>query len=248
MSVKLTVLVPDPHVPRHNRKAVDAVLSFMEDNPVDRLVFLGDFLNFDSLSTHRRYEEQSDTIADCFRAGNMLLDEFERVIPSQASKDYFLGNHEDRLDTLLLNPGDRRVEAFKGLTSVDDGLRLTERGYQIIPYGDTLQLGKIYITHGWTAAVTHARQVAVKAGENIVYGHTHDVQVYTHHSLKNRPRMAASVGCLCDLDPRWMKGAPNKWVHGFGVLYHWGTQGMFSLYPVVIVNGKFVWAGKLYGA
>jgi hypothetical protein len=38
----------------------------------------------------------------------------------------------------------------------------------------------------------------------------------------------------------------NRWVNAFGVLYV-RDDGLYNLYVPVIINGKFVFEGKIFG-
>lgn len=248
-SIRFGVVIPDMHVPMQNKRAVAAIGQFLADHPPDLFINLGDFLDFGGLSRHQRHSsKQPETIAESFHWGNEQLDEFDMLLPSKkrCRRVYILGNHEDRLDALLNNPPDRRIEAFSGLVSVSGGLNLQERGYEVIPYGKIFSVGKANFTHGWYAGLSHAKQTAERTGVNLIYAHAHDLQVYTHFTLGGLPRIVASLGCLCDLNPGWLRGKPNKWVHAFGVV-EFMEGGLFTLHPIPIIKGKFSWNGVTYG-
>ena len=53
------------------------------------------------------------------------------------------------------------------------------------------------------------------------------------------------LGCLCHKNPDYLKNKPNKWAHGFAVLYVY-DDGMFDVDIKRIVNGKFIYNNKLY--
>ncbi len=248
--IRFGVVVPDLHVPKHSKAAVAAVQEFIEANPPDLFIQLGDLLDFSGLSRHtRRDSRPTETILESFERGNELLDEFDMLLPGPkyCRRVITLGNHEDWLDQLLNNPPDRRVEAFRGLVSVKSGLRLVERGYEVIPYGKVFRIGKANFTHGWYAGLTHAKQTAERTGINLIYGHAHDLQVYTHFTLGGLPRIVASLGCLCDLNPSYLRGKPNKWVHAFGVV-EFMNNGLFTLHAIPIIKGRFSWNGVVYGS
>ena len=58
-----------------------------------------------------------------------------------------------------------------------NALRLKERGYKYYEYNEPLKLGKVSFIHGAFATNLHAKKHLLAYGENIIYGHTHDVQV-----------------------------------------------------------------------
>jgi hypothetical protein len=55
-----------------------------------------------------------------------------------------------------------------------------------------------------------------------------------------------SCGCLCNLNPDFMKNRPNKWVNGFNYCYLDEESGLFWDTQVTIVDGKFYTMGRRY--
>ena len=75
---------------------------------------------------------------------------------------------------------------------------------------------------------------------------THDFQAYTKIFADDIGyHTAQSIGCLCNKSPAFKWGKANRWVNAFGIIYL-RESGMFNLYVPIIIEGKFVYAGKLF--
>jgi len=84
--------------------------------------------------------------------------------------------------------------------------------------------------------------------KSVAYAHTHDVQLFTKSFSDDAGfHSAQSIGCLCNKAPEFMRGRGNNWVNGFGILYV-REDGNYNLYVPIIINGKFTYAGKTFGA
>jgi hypothetical protein len=55
-----------------------------------------------------------------------------------------------------------------------------------------------------------------------------------------------SVGCLCNLNPYFMRNKPNAWVHGLDFTYLDTSDGTFADNPVIIVKNRFWANGRRY--
>ena len=53
------------------------------------------------------------------------------------------------------------------------------------------------------------------------------------------------VPCLCTKGPKYGEGSPNRWVQGFNYGYL-GSDGSYSDYIALIVNGRAIVEGKEY--
>jgi len=106
-------------------------------------------------------------------------------------------------------------------------------------------IGKLRLIHGEYTGQYHAAKTSNSYSKNVVYGHTHDIQSFTKITNDGDIHQAQSIGCLCQLSPGYMKGRPNKWVNGFGVLYT-RDDGTFNVYTVIISNNKFTFNDKTY--
>jgi len=97
----------------------------------------------------------------------------------------------------------------------------------------------------WCVNVKNGTLVVRRNERATITQNTHDIQNFTKFNYKQRPIIGSSMGCLCGLDPEWRKGRPNRWVNGFGVFYFF-KNGNFTFYNPIIIDGKFIWNGKIF--
>ena len=81
-------------------------------------------------------------------------------------------------------------------------------------------------------------------GENIMYGHTHDLQRHTKTGAGGT-LSGWSLGCLKDIeaDEDWLAGRLTNWNHAFAIIDFY-SNGNFNVQIVEIINGKTTLWGK----
>ena len=93
--------------------------------------------------------------------------------------------------------------------------------------------------HEWGRGISNpvnpARGAFLRAKACVVIGHLHQTSQHTEPNLFGVNLACWSVGCLCDLHPKYRP--INKWNHGFGVLH---TQDKWAIENHKIENGKIV--------
>ena len=221
--------------------ALHTALEFCEDFKPDTTIIGGDMLDLPEISKHterKKIEREKLRLNHTFELGNQILDRVDKFTGGEVV--YEKGNHEGWLDLWVEeNP------AVEGLVSLEKNLRLVERGYKIIHENRAYKLGHAKFIHGWFTRDYHSKPTVNRMGDNVFYGHAHDVQAYTNVNYDSQPLMGYSVGCLCDLNPGWLRKRPNNWVNGFGVFY-FSKDGSFTFYNPIIIRGGFWYAGKYY--
>ena len=252
--IKRIVLLPDFHHPHHAKLAVNAVFQFVKWFKPDGINLLGDAMNMDFANHWKRKEQDFAYFRDVTVKGNYddfdreILTPLEKLLPRHCERVYMGGNHEDWVNIIT-----RKDTHLKGSVEPENCLRLKERGWIWIPYIDNnrrgiKKYGKLLTFHGIYANKYHAQKTAETFSKSSAYGHTHDIQSYTKITVDDDRgfHTAQSIGCLCNLSPEFMKGRMNRWVNAFGVIYV-RDDGMYNLYVPVIINGKFVFEGKIFG-
>lgn len=228
-------------------RTMRAVEQYMGDRQWDEIVYLGDFLDLDVISSHNkdnlRALESKRIKADYEYASDVL--DWHATLAPKAKFTLIEGNHEERAERYVdANP------ALEGLMEVETGLQLLKRKINWVRFwskGEVYQIGKARFIHGLYTTQYHARKHVENYGENVFYGHTHDVQTYSkelHGSDKTI--VGQSLGCLCRYDQSYLKGKPTKWQQAFGVFYFF-PDGFFQYFVVRIFKHRFVSPdGKVY--
>jgi predicted phosphodiesterase len=221
---------------------LNPVLNCCADLKPDKFILGGDIGDFAYLS---HWHELAPGKWESKRLVNDYewLGGFADQIKAKISKNitYILGNHEYWIEQFM-----DKFPMLKGIMDIPTGIHAKERGIKIVPYGGIEKIGKLNFIHGNYTGKYHAQQTVDNYGANMRYGHTHDHMVMPKVSaLDTRPHNAMSCGCLCNRNPEYNHGRPNKWQHGFYVAYVF-ADGTFSDYFVPIIKGRFVFNGKVY--
>jgi len=82
-------------------------------------------------------------------------------------------------------------------------------------------------------------------GKVCITQNTHTIQEYTKTTLGDKVHSGKSLGCGCDLNPDYLKNRPTGWVLAIGVIYFL-PNGDYNEYTIRVINGQFVFNGKLY--
>jgi predicted phosphodiesterase len=242
---KTAVVVPDVHLGHHDQRVLDLVEAYMADTWIDYFINLGDLIDNGGIAPFNQSRPRKilneATLAEQYELGNQYWDRTQEAARAQnpdCEFFYIEGNHEERTERLV----DAQPQ-FEGMVETATNMRLKQRGIHWIPYwstGETLKLGKLRFAHGFKTNIHHASTMVRDHSCNLVYGHTHDTMSYPVRTLGDKHiQKAQSLGCLCDLNPPWIKGRPQNWMHAFGV-YQFFPDGNFQPNLVEILNYRFV--------
>ncbi len=241
----------DQHFPFTDMGAHAAIYSFVEDWQPDYHVHIGDCLDLGGISRHTendyiaQYEEPvEEGLIALGRHFNTLFD-----ITPHSKIVWLWGNHEERLRRFI-----RKNPAWRGL--LDNPLKLLKGfGYCdkankiklviLEDFEDEYKIGKMRFVHGfWTCKHVAAKHVEAY-DDSIIFGHSHSMQM--HVIQKQQPRAGYCVGHLTDKRARrYLKGAPSRWVTGFGHAQYLKSNGNYTMSLLPIVDGGFMFAGRYY--
>ena len=251
----LVMILPDLHLPVHDRSALRIVLRAIEHLKPQRVVILGDWLDAAFASAHpassREEAEQGGYIQNEIEPCRRLLQEIE-----EHSKEtiYLEGNHEFRVERLISR--DRgawlaipELVLPKNLLSINRKNKFTWIPYQHnATHNDAYRLPHYEIAdgliavHGWSTSKYSAnKHLDLVRGWSIVYGHTHRAQsTSSRHPMTGRTIMGWSPGCLAQLQPMWMHSSPTEWVHGFSLIHCRNDMSKWTAYTINIDQGECV--------
>lgn len=230
--------------------AIRVVCKAIELVKPDTYVDLGDTGEWESFS-HWKWKKkkkppleyiQPDMDAE-IKAVNEGMDIIDSSLEKAKCKDkHFLqGNHELWLDQFV----DEHPYLPQYMT--ENALNLKERGYKYHHNSKFLKLGKLYFHHGnFYGGQYHSANHIRKLGCNIMYGHTHDVQMHSATMLGGQVS-AISLGCLKDMSKQsnaWLGGREHNWSHAFAIVDFF-DKGYFTTNVIQIIKGKAVVWGKL---
>jgi predicted phosphodiesterase len=242
MQLEKWLIIPDCHVPFHDRRAFALMLRAAKKLGIKNAAILGDFADFYSVSSHPKPPGRVKDLKWETDQVHTSLDEIEEVITGK--KEYVQGNHEERLERYLT---DKAPELFSTV-KFEKIMRLKERGWKYTPYRSHTKIGRLFLTHdcGKVGRLAHVDAMNAFQG-NVVIGHTHRLGYAVEGNVKGKPHVGAQLGWLGDFEQvEYMHKirAARDWVHGFGIAYVEGN-GNVHLTPVPIVGGKVLAEGKL---
>ena len=236
------LIIPDVHRPDHDKRAWELVLRAGRAFKPDKIVVLGDFADFYSVSSFDKNPKKASDLKREADDANVGLDELDAL--GASSKIFIKGNHEDRLERYLC----KAAPALIGCVSVDELFRFAERGWQVVDYKKSTRLGKLRLTHDTGTAGQNAHRQSMDAFQaSVVIGHTHRMEMTFKGCADGNPTVGAMFGWLGDFDQiDYMQAvkARRDWVHGFGIGYQ-EQNGVIHLQPVPIINGACVVGGVL---
>jgi metallophosphoesterase superfamily enzyme len=205
-------IIPDLHIPWHNKKALDFLSNTFQTRGVTDIVIIGDF--FDNYWRSRKYIKDYNVMGPTeeYKAAMKSKKLFENEFPYV---NYVLGNHDARLtanvnDGFVGNLKDefRRVFELPSTWNIENQFIIDNVCYH---HGTG--------TSGQNAAMTMLRTKRMST----VIGHTHSFAGVQFSNNGIETNFALNVGCLVDLKaPVFDYGLNNreKPVLGCGVVYN----------------------------
>ena len=248
--VERWLILPDIHVPDEDKRAYGAVLNYASDHKYDGFIQLGDWVDFNTISSHNKGilgKVEGNRIQKDFLALENSISEIRQVLGPKVPKYFIEGNHEFRLPRYL----DAQPE-LKGLPDFDLPGRVSKAAPEMtwIPFwseGKVLQVGKAKFIHGRSTGKYPAAKVARDYDGNVFFGHVHSVEYLSETTVDDqRTRGAMALGCLQSPKVKWMQGRPNRWQHAFAEFFFF-KNGDFTFYTPQLFNGRFISStGKVY--
>lgn len=244
MKIDAWIILSDLQVPYEDVHSLAAVEKYMAAHKWAGYIQIGDFLDFDSISSFNQHlprKTRNSFISNDIDRANKILDRHQAIVRRRNPEAKFVlleGNHEERVERFLdQNP------MFEGLLDVPKLLRLGERDIKWIKAwtnGETYSVGKARFTHGNYTNQYHAKKMVDAEDRSIFYGHTHDMMCIPKSKRdKTELHIGQSIGCLCEIEQSYMKGKPSNWQQGFMVLFLM-PNGNYTYYTPRIFDHKFI--------
>lgn len=244
--LKKVLLLADVHleadIPVSN--AYKLMKQFAQYIKPDLVVIMGDFINFDTISKFNIDKPrivENKRLAKDIALANEELDFWCNLADEVV---YIEGNHEFRLQHYLdKNP------SLEGLLDLPLMLKFNERkNLTFVEINLEYQIynTKLYVVHGAYHNIYHTKKhLDTYNLPHLVYGHLHHKQVHTK-TTRTTNYTCESLGCLCDLNPMYLRNKPSKFQNGFGFAYvDWSTQ-QHTFYNIIIDDNQFIFEGKIF--
>ena len=231
------VVLNDIQIPFQDRKVLSLVLSFVGDLNPDGVVLNGDITDCYPISDFVRSPGSHSDIMVEVRESQKLMTSLKDV----PKKIWVGGNHEDRMRRYQWK---RIPELAEHPNLTFDALfHMADYGFSWLEYGESVQLGKLMVTHGHLVSKHSAwsgKMTLEQYGTSVMVGHTHRLGVHYKRDIRG-VHGAWENGCLCRLDPEYVRH-PN-WQQGFSVV-HVEPNGFYSVQQIPILPGPSFMYGK----
>ena len=234
------IILPDMQVPYHDKLSVDAAEKYMASRQWDIYLNLGDFLDFNEISTHviGKPGAVKENVAKTFKAGREILYRHREILGPDCRMVVLQGNHDYR----AVSYGERHPP-MKEILDVPENLHFKDLNIEWVKSwekGKIFRLGHAGFIHGGLTRKHHAAGMVEKYGIPIYYGHTHDIMFFPKTTEgDNKTLEAGSLGCLCRYDQKYLKGRPTNWQQAVSTIFV-QPGGNYNLYVSRIFNHRFV--------
>jgi predicted phosphodiesterase len=232
------LVINDIHLYFHSTEAVRIALAEGRNVGVNKIIINGDLMDLGGVGRFTRRPDRR-IIKDEIEIGKEFFNQLRKLFPSEEII-YKTGNHDARLEKYIY---EKAPELYGiGSLTLYELLDLKKHNVKMAASSQMIKVGKLNILHGHeflggAGTINVARQMRLKTGTNIMFGHFHKTQSDFSNTIDGGVHGSWSVGCLCQLRPAYFTF--NQWNHGFALVKHF-KGGDFSVDNKKIVNGRVV--------
>lgn len=238
--MKTWVILSDIQIPFQDKYVLeDLVLKFIKDLKPHGVCLNGDIADCYLLSDFSKDPaSEADLKLEIKEVGELM----DFLAKYSKERVYLGGNHEDRLRRHAWKQVPALAET--GYMDFSKVFRTKEHGFDYKPYGASLQLGHLMVTHGDLVSkhsAYTAKMTFDKVGSSVLVGHTHRLGAYYRTDVHG-VHAAYENGCLCRMDPEYVQ-RPN-WQTGFSVVHVEDKGNMFSVQQIPVLGRKCFYYGR----
>ena len=240
---QMHVVLSDQHIPFQDPVLEQLSIDFLKEHKPKVIHLLGDILDFYSLSRFDKDPARLVTLQEELDGATQYFEKLRAACP-KARIIYSEGNHENRLRRYLWSQA-RALSNLRTLT-YEELLGLKKYKIEWVDSHSPYRIGNLLFIHGELvrrASGASAKGHMDKFGCNVIHGHTHRLGAHYHRTFDTMMG-AWENGCLCTLDPEY--AVKPDWQNGWSIVWFHGDN--FHVEQVCVVNGEYVYHGKLHKA
>jgi hypothetical protein len=233
-------ILNDIHFPFQHQINLNATLDWLEEKGIEGILLNGDIIDCYKGSTFLK-DRRKRSLIDEFNVLREFIDSLNARYNCQIF--YKLGNHEERIENMVLKEVPELLEFIDFESCLRDGGKFDFNEYKltvikdkrIVKFTDNLNIfhGHEFRT-GMFSPVGVARWLYNKTTANAMCGDRHTVDSYSDIGVDDRVYMTWAIGCLCDLHPKYMPF--NKWKSGFAYIKRDGKN--FKVTNLLMKEGE----------
>ena len=255
MQVNRWIVGFDLHWPRSSRPTCKAMFKLIDAIRPTGIILAGDQMDNECISHHTKgksiYRPQGKYLQDQNSFETEFLTPLEGLLEKGCKKVWIVGNHDHwERQYIEENP------ELDGLLDRPRGLKLKQRGWEVIDIGGYYRLGKMVVCHGeWLTGMGNqggqfpAKKAVEAMSSNVLAGHTHAPQSFTRIAPVDKVQkwMGWISPILGATNASFMRNRPNAWLSGF-TMVEVMDDGAFNCYPIIVTKGRFSYGGKVWDA
>lgn len=259
-----TLLESDHQVPFQDMRLHEASLKLVADIEPHELLFIGDLLDFSTISRHGDHPATNGVTPQmCIDGGYRILRDNREASPSTTIKK-LKGNHDWRLESEQLHRAERIYDicpAEEDIAALDLRrlLHLEELEIELVVSPRGWEHAEIEIVpgplglvcrHGWLTGNNTAERSVKARGRSMIVGHIHkrEHSFFWDPSIETE-RVGATIGCMClvrnDRYPHYV--ACDRWLQGLAMVTSW-ADGSFIVEHIPWDGNTLRWRNERYTA
>lgn len=237
-SVDRLLVLCDIHFPYHSREALLTAIKYGSDNGMNGILFNGDLLDCYQESKFSKDPTKLHLMHE-IEIAKRFFEQMRKKFPNM--KIYYkFGNHEARHKRYLMDKAQELFDAEE--VQLESLLKLRSFGIEMIDDLSVIEYGRLNIIHGHEiysarGSVNLARNLRLKANDNVLFGHFHQSQEEITKTIKDKIIGSFAVGSLCGLKPDYFP--INQWVHGFAFVER-EDNGYYKVKNKKIIHGRIL--------
>lgn len=233
------LVIPDIHVPFHNKRALDCVIKAIKIYKPDEIVQIGDFMDCYDISKYSRNTYRKSKLKTEVDITISIMKDIKKAA-GDIPCTMLTGNHEARIRKYLLNSA-QALSDFD-FFSIENLLKMNETGWTNIPEHIFYKINEQYFSHGEFASVNALNKNIQEYHVNIVTGHTHRMGSRYLRSL-DKTVSVHEIGCIASFDVATDYTKRPNWQHGFATIVIKGDRSWVNLHH--IIDGECSFMGHL---
>lgn len=260
-------IVEGDHQAPYFDPALDAAATAMvADLQPEHHVFLGDLMDFPTISRHADHPAAMATVRECLEAGYGVLRRRAEAAPN-AKRHLLKGNHDWRLESELLLRAERMAYitpvgetepalSLRRLLHLDAlGVELVEdaRGWEHAEVELIPGPRGLVVRHGWITGANTAKRSLEKRGRSLMVGHGHGREHYfSWDPSAETERQATMVGTMSRVrggggdDLHFPNFATcDDWLQGLATVTVW-PSGRFVIEHARWEDGALYWRDRAW--
>ncbi len=241
----IEAFLSDVHFPVHEPATWNLTLRLLKKIQPSIIFLGGDILDGHAASKYPKDPAYPHTLQDEIDVTFRELSRLRQMFPG-ATIYFKEGNHELRIPKYTHS----NAAAFSHLKGIllPNLLKLDDLDIQWIPNQEKFKIGELWHMHGNevpVGSVYPARNLYLKLGVNVIFGHYHRSSQYLDRALDGKTHGAWGNSCMETFQPEYT--FHNIWTHGF-IVVEYSRYGRFRVEPMnFFQQGKmecFVYEGK----